>query len=553
MKTNTFLSNFPGNNPWPQQIEALQKAEHYFNAGKKYVILRLPTGSGKSHIATSIARSSDDINPELSTLLNTYEAFKKDNSGNWMHSSKFEASSPFGAAILTVTRSLQNQYTELFPEQIAAKGKNNYNCDIDKNVTVDFAPCLFTPGLKQECFDANRCPYFKSRKDALISKDPVLNYKAFFNLPNFLQKRQYLIFDEADKLESELVGQYSIVINYSQLAAEEIPFTKLTSDSSAEAGLWLSELFLHIKESLTELKHKVSLMVGKNYKSNGILFKQMQRLGKLNNLYNSMMDVVMNWVDCQYLVENRTAKEVTLVPYDIKPLAKQLFDRGKRILLMSATISNPEQYAKSLGIKDKEYTFIDVKSTFDAEKSPIYCSTMYSLSHKNLESSLPKIINIIKEICDKHKGEKGLIHTHTNSITESIKKVLGRNNRFLFREVGISNEDIVLEHKTRTKDDTVLVSPSLDTGVSLDDDLGRFQIIVKAPFLPLGSKRIKKMFDKNPNYYSMKMLDTLIQMCGRCTRSKKDYSVTYILDGTIVKAIVNNKNNLPKYFLDRFM
>jgi Rad3-related DNA helicase len=531
----------------------LQKAEHYFNAGKKYVILRLPTGSGKSHIATSIARSSDDINPELSTLLNTYEAFKKDNSGNWMHSSKFEASSPFGAAILTVTRSLQNQYTELFPEQIAAKGKNNYNCDIDKNVTVDFAPCLFTPGLKQECFDANRCPYFKSRKDALISKDPVLNYKAFFNLPNFLQKRQYLIFDEADKLESELVGQYSIVINYSQLAAEEIPFTKLTSDSSAEAGLWLSELFLHIKESLTELKHKVSLMVGKNYKSNGILFKQMQRLGKLNNLYNSMMDVVMNWVDCQYLVENRTAKEVTLVPYDIKPLAKQLFDRGKRILLMSATISNPEQYAKSLGIKDKEYTFIDVKSTFDAEKSPIYCSTMYSLSHKNLESSLPKIINIIKEICDKHKGEKGLIHTHTNSITESIKKVLGRNNRFLFREVGISNEDIVLEHKTRTKDDTVLVSPSLDTGVSLDDDLGRFQIIVKAPFLPLGSKRIKKMFDKNPNYYSMKMLDTLIQMCGRCTRSKKDYSVTYILDGTIVKAIVNNKNNLPKYFLDRFM
>lgn len=553
MKTNTFLSNFPGNNPWPQQIEALQKAEHYFNAGKKYVILRLPTGSGKSHIATSIARSSDDINPELSTLLNTYEAFKKDNSGNWMHSSKFEASSPFGAAILTVTRSLQNQYTELFPEQIAAKGKNNYNCDIDKNVTVDFAPCLFTPGLKQECFDANRCPYFKSRKDALISKDPVLNYKAFFNLPNFLQKRQYLIFDEADKLESELVGQYSIVINYSQLAAEEIPFTKLTSDSSAEAGLWLSELFLHIKESLTELKHKVSLMVGKNYKSNGILFKQMQRLGKLNNLYNSMMDVVMNWVDCQYLVENRTAKEVTLVPYDIKPLAKQLFDRGKRILLMSATISNPEQYAKSLGIKDKEYTFIDVKSTFDAEKSPIYCSTMYSLSHKNLESSLPKIINIIKEICDKHKGEKGLIHTHTNSITESIKKVLGRNNRFLFREVGISNEDIVLEHKTRTKDDTILVSPSLDTGVSLDDDLGRFQIIVKAPFLPLGSKRIKKMFDKNPNYYSMKMLDTLIQMCGRCTRSKKDYSVTYILDGTIVKAIVNNKNNLPKYFLDRFM
>lgn len=553
MKTNTFLSNFPGNNPWPQQVEALEKTHHHFNSGKKYVILRLPTGSGKSHIATSIARSSASMSPDLYQLLSSYEAFKKTKDGLWLHSDKFEEAPFFGAAILTVTRSLQNQYLELFPDQIAAKGKNNYNCDIDKNVTVDFAPCLFTQGLKQECLDADRCAYFRSRKDALLSKDPVLNYKAFFNLPNFLQRRQYVIFDEADKLEGELVGQYSITINYSQLLAEEIPFTKLLSDNSKEAGLWLHDLFLTVSEKVADAKNKVAMMVGKNYKSDGILFKHMQRLGKLNNLYNCMMDAVLNWDSCQYLVENRTAKEVTLVPYDIKPLAKQIFDRSERVMLMSATISNPEQYAKSLGIKEKEYAFIDVKSTFDPQKSPIYCSTLYSLSHKNIESSLPKIINIIKEICDKHKGEKGLIHTHTNTITENVKKVLGRDKRFLFREVGITNEDIILEHKSRSKEDTVLVSPSLDTGVSLDDDLGRFQIIVKAPFLPLGSKRIKKLFDKNPQYYSMKMLDTLIQMCGRCTRSKKDYSITYILDGTIVKAVVNNKSNLPKYFLDRFM
>jgi len=98
-----------------------------------------------------------------------------------------------------------------------------------------------------------------------------------------------------------------------------------------------------------------------------------------------------------------------------------------------------------------------------------------------------------------------------------------------------------------------LVSPSLDTGVSLDDDLGRFQIIIKAPYLPLGSKRIKKQFDKNPQYYGMKMLDTLIQMSGRCTRSIKDHSVTYILDGAAVKAVTSNKKHLPKYFLERFM
>jgi Rad3-related DNA helicase len=107
-------------------------------------------------------------------------------------------------------------------------------------------------------------------------------------------------------------------------------------------------------------------------------------------------------------------------------------------------------------------------------------------------------------------------------------------------------------HKN-TNEPTVLVSPSLDTGISLDDDLGRFQIILKSPYLPLSSKRIKKMMDANPKHYTMKMLNKLIQMCGRCTRSSGDYSITYILDAVIVDAIMREKQNLPKHFLDRLV
>ena len=553
MKTNTFLSNFPGNNPWPQQVEALDLAWKHFNEGKKFVILRLPTGSGKSHIATSIARSSKPIDPERNQLLESYEAFRKDKNGMYIHAETFFNKPFFGGAILTVTRSLQNQYQDLFPDQMIAKGKNNYNCDIDKNVTVDFAPCLFTPGLKQECFEADRCPYFKSRKNALISPDPVLNYRAFINLPSFLQRREYLIFDEADKIESEFVGSYSCTLNYAQLQAEEIVFKKIVSDDRGSVRQWINDIYIQVETQVEEIKHKVSLLAGKNNKFEGILFKQMQRLGKLTGLYNQIKDVVSNWDDCEYIVESKDAKEVTLVPYNIRPLAQKLFDSTSKVLMMSATISNPDEFAKSLGIYPKDYTFIDVKSTFDPSKSPIYCSSKYSLSFKNIETNLPKIVDMVVKICDQHKGEKGLIHTHTNSITEAVKKCVGRNRRFLFREVGVSNEDIILEHKNRIDEDTILVSPSLDTGVSLDDDLGRFQIIIKAPYLPLGSKRVKKIFDKNPQYYGMKMLDTLIQMAGRCTRSKNDYSVTYILDGSAVKAIMSNKRHLPKYFLDRFM
>jgi Rad3-related DNA helicase len=555
MEAPNFLNFFPsdkGETPRPQQIKALNSIRKAFSSGKKYVIARLPTGSGKSHIATAIARSSRNIDQQRKDLLETYEAFRKDKNGNWLHDDTFIKGESFGSYILTITRSLQDQYSDLFPGQIITKGQNNYQCDIDKNLTIDFAPCVYTPAIKSECFKADRCPYYRTRKNALISQDPVLNYRVFFNLPTFLRKRQYIICDEAREIEKELVGQYTITINYAQLQAEDIVFKKIVSDDNEEAFLWLNDIFLQLKTQVADLKHKLSLMNNKNGVLEGVLFKTAQRLGKLNNLYNSIWDVVDSWAECEFLIEQKDSKSITFVPFNIKPIAQRIFNEADHVLLTSATISDPEEYARSLGITKNEYEVVDIDSSFEANKSPIYCSTKYSLSFKTLETNLPKVIDMVASICEMHKGQKGLIHTHTNQITEFVKRKLGKNKRFLFRETGVSNQDIIDIHKTRIDEDTILVSPSLDTGVSLDDDLGRFQIIVKAPYLPLGSKRIKKIFDRNARYYSMMMLDTLIQMCGRCTRSSEDHSVTYILDGSAVKAVTTNKKQLPKYFLDRF-
>lgn len=90
-------------------------------------------------------------------------------------------------------------------------------------------------------------------------------------------------------------------------------------------------------------------------------------------------------------------------------------------------------------------------------------------------------------------------------------------------------------------------------GVDLKDDLARFQVIVKAPFLPLTDKRVKKLADKDFNWYINKMLCSLIQSCGRGVRSQNDHCVTYILDGCIVDKVLEHKHKLPKYFLKRFM
>ena len=136
-------------------------------------------------------------------------------------------------------------------------------------------------------------------------------------------------------------------------------------------------------------------------------------------------------------------------------------------------------------------------------------------------------------------------------ITEYLKSNI-KDSRFLFRVPGSNNEQILKQHM-ESQENTILVSPSLTYGIDLKDDLARFQIIMKAAWLPLGDERIKKLFNEDPVWYLNKMLNNLIQACGRGVRSSDDKCVTYIMDGSITDAVLKNRDKLPKYFLKRFI
>ena len=243
-----------------------------------------------------------------------------------------------------------------------------------------------------------------------------------------------------------------------------------------------------------------------------------------------------------------TIKGINFTPLKVNNLSKYLFDYGKTIILMSATIIDHKNFCKALGIDS--YKYIEIDSSFDPKNAPIHVNTKLKLSYNNLKQNLPKIKKQIEEICNHHKSEKGLIHTHTNTITGFLKQQL-KGDRFLYREPGVNNEALLNQHYN-TDSPTVIVSPSMSHGVDLKDDRARFQIIVKAPYLPMKDKRIEKLIKSDTQWYINKMLSALIQACGRGVRSSQDHCVTYILDGSIIDKVITNKDKLPKYFLERF-
>jgi Rad3-related DNA helicase len=447
----------------------------------------------------------------------------------------------FGAMALTITKTLQDQYVSLFDDSKALKGKANHTCAIDPKFTADIAPCIFNSDLKHECQVANKCPYYNSRNETLVSQFGVLNYSMFLSLPGHVKKRDFIICDEASELEDELVKRFSRELNYKVLKKMNISITSIPINNYTKFRTWLENFVGDLSEEVN------TLMDSLKKKKTSTSLVDRQRLSLFKNLHMSLKTTIETWDDCEYILE-KTNEAITLKPLRIDKLSQHIFNYGEKILLMSATIIDHKHFARTLGITDYEY--IEVDSTFSAKKAPIFCAGRVKLNYKNLKSSLPYIAKQIKNLCDQHKDVKGVIHTHTMEITNYLRNNIN-DPRFIFRGDGMTNEQILKQH-LEDPSPTILVSPSLTYGVDLKDDLARFQILVKAAYMPLGDERIKRLFKEDGQWYVNKMLNNLIQACGRGVRSVDDYCVTYILDGCIVDAVIQNKTRLPKYFLKRF-
>ena len=537
-----LLSFFPKDyEPSTNQINIIKGVDEAFSTNKKFCIVSAPTGTGKSFLATTLANASNPCTDQLKELITSYSAFKQDNSGNYINQIECEEEPPFGAFTLTITKNLQDQYKELFNESVIFKGKTNYTCEVDKISNVDTAPCLLAPRLKEDCWSCNKCTYYTNKNLALTSRHTVLNYKLFLHLPRHVKRKNYIICDEASELENEITRMFSLAIDIKKL--HKLGFKNLTlprTHNNKDVMDWLTNLSLEITVYIDQL-------IKQQNKNSNLVLGEKNRIVMLRTLFYQINTTITEWSNCEWVIDSPDRYIINITPLKINTLTKHIFDHGDQIVLMSATIIDHKKYAQALGITN--YNYVEAKSNFNPSQSPIYISSKNCLNYNNKEKVLPSIAKQILELCDVYKNDKGIIHTHSMDISNFLKKYL-KGSRFLFRDEIKNNADILNKHYN-SKEPTVVVSPSLTHGVDLKDDLGRFCIVVKLPFLPLGDKRIKKLSQIDAEWYQNQMLNTLVQMCGRTTRSKNDYSATYILDGNAFRIIPNVKDKLPSHFLER--
>ena len=535
-----FYGSFPhGYEPNNSQSYILEEIENAIEDGYDFIIIQAPTATGKSLIAKTCSNYSIPCSDMFKESVDNNSIFTYDEEELNDVPGAYEQ---FGTAILTCTKSLQDQYVSLFPSGSCFKGKSNYPCEVSDTLSCEIGVCAFDKKMKAKCMAKNICPYFNARREVVKNQCQFLNYSVFLAMQDQIKQKEFIICDEASELEQLLVSEFSATFSIKMMkkTIKSLPITPAVSDSHEVYLKWLISARDMCEDIMVEMEKKMS-------KKSKIAAADYEKYSYAKSHFRKLDMLCSNWRKTNYLI-SRDGDLITFKPYEVDVLADDIFSHGKIKILMSATIVDHKNFAKTLGIE--KYYYIEAPCALDAEKAPIKCVDKFRVSYANKNSVLPILANLSRQICEKHKGQKGLIHTHSMEILNFVKKEMGKDPRYLYREPGVSNEDIYKQHKER-EDDTVMVSPSMTHGIDLKDNLGEFQIILKAPYSPLGDDRIKKKFEEDKEWYQNNMLSTLIQACGRCNRVKSDYAVTYILDGTAVDAIRKNMGKLPQYFRER--
>lgn len=535
-----MINSFPeGYKPRSDQASLLDKLDDALKSNARFIIVQAPTGTGKSLVAKTIGNTTPEASPGFVDIVDSGEIYNRE---------KSHREPTHGAIVLTTTKQLQNQYSELFSDTADLKGKGNYNCALDEQFEVDTAPCNYLPAQLRKCKSDKCCFYYNAMDKAVKSQFSSMSYSKFLTMDEKLKQRQYIICDEASELEDALVSEFTFELNHKVLRKYNTSFRYSIKKEKVYESLSsiYADIGDHIKDTKDHLSKKKKEFSGRN--------KMVLELRKTTLLHENIKNLINTFNECKYLV-NHNVHKTTFTPLKVDKLSRNVFEHGEKIVLMSATIVDVKSFAKALGIPKDEYIFIDHPSSFNPSKSPIFVFPDQPLNNGNLQTMLKtRIIKHIEGILEHHKGEKGIIHTHTNKTAEFIYNNINPKykKRLLTRIKGVrDNEDIVNEHIERKDEPTVLMSSSLTFGVDLKDDQGRFGIIIKLPYLPMMEERIRILMKEDPKWYVMKMLTALIQACGRTTRNGNDHSTTYIMDTNLLRVLGEYSHMLPQHFLKR--
>ncbi|ESP87752.1 helicase C-terminal domain-containing protein [Candidatus Halobonum tyrrellensis] len=532
MDPDRIPPSFPAPSFRGNQEAALARLRDAFAAGNDVVLVRAPTGSGKSLLARAVAGAARTVE-------------------------EAEPAQPTGAYYTTPQVSQLDDVAadDLLSDLNVIRGKSNYDCILpgEEDTPVDRAPCARERGY--DCSVKHRCPYYSDR--AIASNRHV----AAMTLAYFMQtagsevfrKRDVVVVDEAHGL-AEWAEMYATI----DLNPRTVPVwddLRVPDVHDAEAGpvertaRFADQLASVCERAKDELLEKAELTPEEAARRDR-LQELRSELGWFVDDYRDR-ESATTWVVDQ---PDGAGGPLTVKPLDPeKYLRHTVWDRGEKFALLSATILNKAAFCRSVGLDPDRVALVDVPHTFPVEHRPLYDVTRGKMTYDERDETLPKVARLCLRLMARHPDEKGLIHAHSYAIAEELAT--------RFDEFGVgarvrthdrANRDAELESWKASSEPELFVSVKMEEALDLRGDRCRWQVVCKAPYLNTNDSRVAtRLEDGQWAWYHRAALRTVIQACGRVVRAPDDHGHTYLADSSLLDLFDRARSDTPSWFRDQ--
>ena len=518
---------FPAPEYRGNQEGALDRIRAALEAGNDVVLVRAPTGSGKSLLARAVA-------------------------GCARQASADDPTKPVGAYYTTPQVSqLEDVAADPLLEDLSViRGKNNYDCILpgETDTPVNRAPCARERGF--DCQVKHRCPYFSDR--TIAANRPV----AAMTLAYFMQTAGSDVFGQRDVVvvdEAHGLGDWAEMYATIDLEPDTVPVWDAADVPAVEdledAADFSDYLMTLAERRLDQLRGRPELDP-----------EEAAERDRLQELRGDLARFAEEYRDPEspttWVVDQPDGAGTRVT---VKPLAPErylkhtVWDRGRKFALLSATILDKDAFCAGVGLDPADVALVDVAHTFPVEHRPLYDVTRGKMTYEHREETLPAVARALVRVMQRHPDEKGLVHCHSYAIQEQLGELLadfGVGSRV--RSHDSDDRDGQLAAWKRHEGADVFLSVKMEEALDLEGELCRWQVLCKAPYPNTRDSRVaQRLEDGQWGRYYRAALRTVIQACGRVVRAPDDHGATYLADSSLLDLFERARTDMPDWFADQ--
>lgn len=522
-----ILDYFPLPVPRPQQVQALQDVQRVVAQGYRDIALELPTGSGKSALAATIAA--------------------------WSHENlRLSDKHLPGAHILVQQKVLQDQIEAELDrlgsgQEKAAliKASVEYSCPSFKSCSVGLVE------RRCPCIGLGQCAYKQAKARFLTAKVAVTNYSYFFTETQYvgqIEPRHVLVCDEAHSLARTLLKQVDVVVAENKLSefAPDITPGELYRVKTLDDFLaWLEDDYQPAVAAQAELLQALN----DNEEQVKEAYDVAQHLMKIEAFIERAKTQPNGWV---FWREEGRDQQLSLVarPLEAAPYFEQLIgSRAPVRVYLSAFLGSKAIFCQELGLDPKRVAWMRFGSSFLPANRPVHLLDVGPMSRQHAEQSQPAVLRVALKIAKAHSDTRGIFHTNSYRLADAAVEVLranGLGERVVYPRTAEEREAALAAHAA--KPGGILVSPSVGEGFDFRGDLARWQVILKTPYGNLSDQHTLVRAERDPVWYKSETVKHLVQICGRICRSDDDRGESYVLDSDASKVLRETEATLPRWF-----